>query len=120
MATTHRSDLTTEIEKALTDEAYDGGMGAMSEAEFPRYVRRLVEAAAEVAYRNELARVIRAQLLGISPFCADIERRLAGERAVRDCVAEHFDPVAMIAYRSPSEGVPPLPRFSYPEGGTGV
>lgn len=48
MATTHRSDLTTEIEKALTGEAYDGGMGAMSEDEFPRYVRRLAETAVEV------------------------------------------------------------------------
>ncbi|MDR6142060.1 hypothetical protein QE375_001614 [Microbacterium foliorum] len=44
---THRSDVTTEIEKALTDEAYDGGMGPMSEAEFPRYVRRLAETAVE-------------------------------------------------------------------------
>lgn len=43
-----RSDLTTEIEKALTDEAYDGGMGAMSETEFSRYVRRLAEAVVEV------------------------------------------------------------------------
>lgn len=48
MATTHRSDLTTEIEKALADEAYDGGMGPMSETEFPRYVRRLAETASEV------------------------------------------------------------------------
>lgn len=48
MATTHRSDLTTEIEKALTDEAYDGGSGALSEEQFSRYVRRLAEAAVEV------------------------------------------------------------------------
>lgn len=46
--TTHRSDLTTEIEKALTDEAYDGAMGQLSEAEFLRYVRRLAELAVEV------------------------------------------------------------------------
>lgn len=72
------------------------------------------------AHRNELARFLEAQLLRISPFRADIERRLAGEQAVRDCVAEHFGPVGMIAYRSPSEGVPPLPRFSYSIRGAGV
>lgn len=49
---THRSDLTTEIEKALTDEAYDGGSGALSEAQFSRYVRRLAEAAVEVVERE--------------------------------------------------------------------
>lgn len=45
---THRSDLVDKIADALTDEAYDGGMGPMSEKEFPRYVRRLAETAAEV------------------------------------------------------------------------
>lgn len=65
-------------------------------------------------YRNELGRSIEAMLVRISPFRADIERRLAGEQAVRDCVAEHFGPVGMIAYRSPSEDVPPLPLFAYP------
>ncbi|MFJ2535877.1 hypothetical protein [Microbacterium maritypicum] len=48
MATTRLSDLTTEIEKALTDEAYDGGSGPLSEVQFSRYVRRLAETAVEV------------------------------------------------------------------------
>lgn len=49
MATTHRSELVTKIADALTDEAYDGGMGPMSETEFSRYVRRLAETAVEAA-----------------------------------------------------------------------
>lgn len=32
MATTHRSDLVDELEKALRDEAYDGGVGALMPA----------------------------------------------------------------------------------------
>ena len=48
MATTRLSDLTTEIEKALTDEAYDGSSGPLNEAQFSKYVRRLAEAAVEV------------------------------------------------------------------------
>lgn len=48
MATTHRSELVTKIADALTDEAYDGGMGPMSETEFPRHVLRLAEVAVEV------------------------------------------------------------------------
>ncbi|KQQ65718.1 hypothetical protein [Microbacterium sp. Leaf320] len=55
MATTHRSDLTTEIEKALTDEAYDGGSGALTEEHFSRYVRRLAETAVEVVREHEAA-----------------------------------------------------------------
>lgn len=42
MATTHRSELVDAVTNALMDEAYDGGMGPMSETEFPRHVRRLV------------------------------------------------------------------------------
>lgn len=49
MATTPRSELVDKIADALTDEAYDGGSGAMSETEFPRYVRRLAETAVEAA-----------------------------------------------------------------------
>lgn len=45
---THRSELVTKVADALTDEAYDGGMGPMSEAEFPRHVRRLAETALEI------------------------------------------------------------------------
>lgn len=48
MPTTHRSELVTKIADALTDEAYDGGMGPMSETEFPRHVLRLAETAVEV------------------------------------------------------------------------
>lgn len=47
MATTHRSELVTKVADALTDEAYDGAMGPMSEVEFPRHVRRLAETALE-------------------------------------------------------------------------
>lgn len=46
---TRRSELVDKIADALMDEAYDGGMGAMSEAEFPRHVRRLAETAVEAA-----------------------------------------------------------------------
>jgi hypothetical protein len=45
---THRSELVTKVADALTDEAYDGGLGPMSEAEFPRHVLRLAETAVEV------------------------------------------------------------------------
>lgn len=44
---THRSELVTKVADALTDEAYDGGLGPMSEAEFPRHVLRLAETAVE-------------------------------------------------------------------------
>lgn len=47
MATTHRSELVDTVTNALMDEAYDGGMGPMSEVEFPRHVRRLAETALE-------------------------------------------------------------------------
>ncbi|WP_025105159.1 hypothetical protein [Microbacterium paraoxydans] len=48
MATTHRSDLVDEIEKALRDEAYDGGMGALMPEQFTDYVRGLAVTAAKV------------------------------------------------------------------------
>lgn len=47
MPTTHRSELVDAVTNALMDEAYDGGMGPMSETEFPRHVRRLAETALE-------------------------------------------------------------------------
>lgn len=47
MPTTHRSELVDKVTNALMDEAYDGGMGPMSEIEFPRHVRRLAETALE-------------------------------------------------------------------------
>lgn len=37
-----------ELEKALRDEAYDGGFGHMGDEQFTAYVRTLAEAAAEV------------------------------------------------------------------------
>lgn len=40
--------LVDELEKALTDEAYDGGMGALSGVEFSELVRTLAVTAAEV------------------------------------------------------------------------
>lgn len=48
MATTHRSDLVDELEKALRDEAYDGGMGALMQEQFTDYVRGLAVTAAKV------------------------------------------------------------------------
>ncbi|UPL13033.1 hypothetical protein [Microbacterium galbinum] len=48
MATTHRSDLVEQLEKALTDEAYDGGNGALSEEQFAKLVRTLATTAAAV------------------------------------------------------------------------
>jgi hypothetical protein len=48
MATTHRSELVERLEIALTDEAYDGGVGPQSEAQFAAHVRRLAETAAGV------------------------------------------------------------------------
>lgn len=41
--------LVDTVTNALMDEAYDGGMGPMSETEFPRHVRRLAETALEAA-----------------------------------------------------------------------
>lgn len=40
--------LVDELEKALRDEAYDGGFGYMGDEQFPAYVRTLAETAAEV------------------------------------------------------------------------
>ena len=40
--------LTDELEKALRDEAYDGGMGALGPEEFTDYVRGLAVTAAKV------------------------------------------------------------------------
>lgn len=48
MATTHRSDLVEQLEKALTDEAYDGGNGALSDEQFTNLVRKLATTAAAV------------------------------------------------------------------------
>lgn len=48
MAMTHRSDLVDEIEKALRDEAYDGGFGYMGDQQFTAYVRTLAVTAAKV------------------------------------------------------------------------
>lgn len=45
---TLRSELVNELEKAFTDEAYDGGMGALSEDEFAHLVRTLAETAHSV------------------------------------------------------------------------
>lgn len=43
--------LVDELEKALRDEAYDGGFGYMGDEQFPAYVRTLAETAAEVVER---------------------------------------------------------------------
>ncbi len=48
MATTHRSDLVDGLEKALRDEAYDGGFGYMGDEQFTAYVRGLAVTAAKV------------------------------------------------------------------------
>lgn len=48
MATTHRSDLVEQLEKALTEEAYDGGMGVLSPEQFTKLVRTLATTAAAV------------------------------------------------------------------------
>ncbi|MFD7871388.1 MULTISPECIES: hypothetical protein [unclassified Microbacterium] len=48
MATTHRSELIDELEKALRDEVYDGGMGALSPEQLTDYVRGLAVTAAKV------------------------------------------------------------------------
>lgn len=53
MATTHRSDLVEQLEKALTDEAYDGGSGALSEEQFTKLVRTLAITAAAVVAEGE-------------------------------------------------------------------
>ncbi|WP_136051184.1 hypothetical protein [Microbacterium sp. K36] len=49
MATTHRSELIDELEKALHDEVYDGGLGALPPDQLTDYVRRLAVTAAKVA-----------------------------------------------------------------------
>jgi hypothetical protein len=45
---TLRSDLIIELERALTDEAYDGGMGALDDEQFGQLVRTLARTAADV------------------------------------------------------------------------
>ena len=47
--------LVDEIEKALRDEAYDGGIGALSPEEFTDYVRGLAVTAAGVVEAVENA-----------------------------------------------------------------
>lgn len=48
MATTHRSELIDELEKALRDEVYDGGFGALLPDQLTDYVRGLAVTAAKV------------------------------------------------------------------------
>lgn len=45
---TLRSDMITELERAFTDVAYDGGMGELNGAQFTRLVSQLAEAAEDV------------------------------------------------------------------------
>lgn len=71
---TLRSDLTTEIEKALRDIVYDGGNGAMGGVEFTRYVRSLAETAVEVVDElraSKLATEAEANALPIGAIIRD-------------------------------------------------
>lgn len=45
---TLRSDLMTDLENTIRDEAYDGSLGAFTEEQFARMCRRIAEAAYEV------------------------------------------------------------------------
>lgn len=74
--------LVDELEKALRDEAYDGGFGYMGDEQFPAYVRTLAETAAEVvekAYtpsddeRTYLAGAIRSGFYGLDADNPDDE-----------------------------------------------
>lgn len=76
MVTTHRSDLVEQLEKAFTDEAYDGGMGVLSPEQFTSLVRTLAGTAAGVlgehlsttrtvnVLREDWERLKRAEVLG--------------------------------------------------------
>lgn len=92
MPTTHRSELVDKVTNALMDEAYDGGMGPMSEVEFPRHVRRLAETAIEALDADEDERRITGERVDalskeigivLMPWQRDAAIRiLSGERLV--------------------------------------
>lgn len=73
MPTTHRSELVTKIADALTDEAYDGSMGPMSETEFPRHVLRLAETAVEVIERDDFESVRRFAEIAAANFDSELD-----------------------------------------------
>lgn len=88
MATTHRSDLVDELEKALHDEAYDGGMGALGPEKFTDYVRGLAVTAARVVEQahtptdNEREALIEQATWALIEWDTD-----TADRGVRD---EHY------------------------------
>ncbi|MGU3424014.1 hypothetical protein ACLBWV_03690 [Microbacterium paraoxydans] len=74
---THRSDLTTEIEKALTDEVYDGASGTLNDEQLRRYIRRLAEAAVEVV-EEDRALTMGGRLLAMVAGAGDVFARVTG------------------------------------------
>lgn len=68
--------LVDELEKALRDEAYDGGFGYMGDERFPAYVRTLAEAAAEVVEKAHTP--------------TDDERKLARAMARVEQLSDHL------------------------------
>lgn len=61
MATTHRSDLVDELEKALRDEVCDGGFGALLPEQLTDYVRTLAVTAAAVVAEKHTSSVLPAE-----------------------------------------------------------
>lgn len=97
MATTHRSDLIEELEKALAEEAYDGGMGALSPEQFTSLVRTLAVTAMVVV---ESVRPLTDGLVA-----GGRERAL-----VPACTDPHDDSVAEGSATDPGDSVNPCSR----------
>ncbi|UTT53789.1 hypothetical protein [Microbacterium maritypicum] len=80
--------LVDELEKALRDEAYDGGFGYMGDEQFTAYVRTLAETAAEVVEK------------ALTP--TDDERRILGD------IWDDGNAVGLDGWVGPGRGTEPI------------
>ena len=95
MVTTHRSNLVEQLEKALTDEAYDGGHGAMNEEQFRKLVRTLAATAAEVIDETHVPAEL---IVGADHTAAKYWRRMRGaESEMHARELHHFESEKTIA-----------------------
>lgn len=86
---TRRSDLIAELERALTDEAYDGGMGALNDDQFGQLVRKLASTAADVIEEEvEWEWMVRSR---IAELDRTIESPITNEETARAMIGDPED-----------------------------